>query len=159
MGPAPAGARVPGDVENPAAAHANRIPGWVQSYERVLRSGLERVNEVRSGLPYSDLELLQSAVALSAAETARALGIPERTLARRKQDGRLSAEESDRLDRVTRVVELGRKVLGDEAKIRGWLHAPSRALGGVVPIELLDTDRGVRAVEEVLLRLEHGMYG
>ena len=130
------------------------------TYAQLLRSrGFERVNAIRSGLSYSELELLQSAVLLSAAETARALGIPERTLARRKNDGRLTSEESDRLDRVIRVVQLGRNVLGDEAKIRAWLHAPSRALGGVIPLELLDTDRGVRAVEDVLLRIEHGIYG
>ncbi|MEY4549884.1 MAG: hypothetical protein RL685_6079 [Pseudomonadota bacterium] len=118
----------------------------------------ERVNEVRSGLPYAELARLQAAVDLSAAETAKVLGIPERTLARRK-DGKLTAEESDRLDRITRVFELGCTVLGEESKIRAWLHAPNRALGGVVPLELLDTDRGVRAVEDVLLRIEHGIHG
>jgi len=119
----------------------------------------ESVSLVREGLPYSTLELLQASVELSAAEMAKALGIPERTLARRKTEGKLTAEESDRLDRVTRIFHLGKDVLGEEAKIRSWLNAPNRSLGGVVPLELLDTDRGVRAIEEVLFRIEHGMYG
>lgn len=124
-----------------------------------LGKSFERVNEVRSGLPYTELELLQAVVALSAAEMAKVLAIPERTLARRKNDGKLTAEESDRLDRVLRVVNLGLRVFEDDVKLRGWLHAPNRGLGGVVPLELLDTDRGVRAVEDVLLRLEHGIFG
>ena len=66
------------------------------TYAQLLRSrGFERVNAIRSGLSYSELELLQSAVLLSAAETARALGIPERTLARRKNDGRLTSEHGE----------------------------------------------------------------
>lgn len=131
------------------AANSNLVAGHA----------FEHVNAVRDGLPYSLLELLQAVADLSAAATAKVLGIPERTLARRKKEGKLTAEESDRLDRVQRVVNLGIQVLGDDEKLRLWIHAPNRGLGGVVPLDLLDTDYGVRAVEDVLRRLEYGNYG
>jgi putative toxin-antitoxin system antitoxin component (TIGR02293 family) len=48
--------------------------------------------------------------------------------------------------------------LGSEEKAARWLHTPNRALGGNLPLELLDTDLGSRQVEEVLGRIEHGVY-
>jgi putative toxin-antitoxin system antitoxin component (TIGR02293 family) len=49
-------------------------------------------------------------------------------------------------------------VLGSVEKARQWLTAENRALGCVAPISLLDTDVGVRAVEDVLHRIEHGVF-
>ncbi len=34
-----------------------------------------------------------------------------------------------------------------------WLKSPNRALGGAVPLELLDTDAGTVMVDDVLTRL------
>jgi len=34
----------------------------------------------------------------------------------------------------------------------------NRALGGRVPLHLLDSDAGAQAVERVLGRIEHGVY-
>jgi uncharacterized protein (DUF2384 family) len=48
--------------------------------------------------------------------------------------------------------------LGALAKARLWLLAPNRALGGEVPLQMLDTDIGARQVEEVLLRLSYGVF-
>jgi len=48
--------------------------------------------------------------------------------------------------------------LGAEDKAARWMVAPNRALGGERPFDLLDTDLGVRAVEEILQRIQYGMY-
>jgi putative toxin-antitoxin system antitoxin component (TIGR02293 family) len=49
-------------------------------------------------------------------------------------------------------------VLGDADKARRWLKAPNRALGGEVPFDLLDTDIGAHQIEDVLMRLNHGIF-
>jgi putative toxin-antitoxin system antitoxin component (TIGR02293 family) len=50
---------------------------------------------------------------ISRAELAAALGIPERTLARRKREGLLSSEESAKLVRLARVVQRAEEVFED----------------------------------------------
>ena len=117
------------------------------------------VGPVRTGLPYSELERLQREAALNQLQMAALLGIPERTIARRKNAGWLTPAESDRLDRTARIFELATGVLESGDKARQWLQRPNRGLAGVTPLSLLNTDRGVRAVEEILLRIEHGLYG
>ena len=39
-----------------------------------------------------------------------------------------------------------------------WLTASNRALGGEIPITLLDTSAGAHEVETVLDRIEFGVY-
>ncbi len=94
-----------------------------------------------------------------ARQLAAVLGIPARTLARRKKERRLSAEESDRLLRLGRLAALAEDVLGSRSKASAWLHAGNRALGGAAPLSQLDTDLGAEAVESALLRLAHGVVG
>ena len=35
---------------------------------------------------------------------------------------------------------------------------PNRALGGKIPFDLLDTELGVRSVEQILYAIAYGMY-
>jgi putative toxin-antitoxin system antitoxin component (TIGR02293 family) len=96
---------------------------------------------------------------LAALDAAAILSIPERTLARRKKEKRLSAEESDRLVRLARIAALAESTLGSRAKASAWLAAGNTALGGRVPVSELDTDLGAEEVEAVLTRLSHGVVG
>ena len=43
-------------------------------------------------------------------------------------------------------------------KTDGWLEAPNRALGGVTPLSLLDTDNGAQAVLDVFGRIDFGVF-
>ena len=40
-----------------------------------------------------------------------------------------------------------------------WFATPNPALSGETPLSLLDTDAGVRQVDDVLTRIEFGVYG
>jgi putative toxin-antitoxin system antitoxin component (TIGR02293 family) len=122
------------------------------------RPGLTELGErVRRGLPYSALEAVMSQLGLSREQVAEALHLPERTLARRKKERRLHPDESDRLFRLARIAAQAAEILGSTEKAARWLRRPNRALGGRVPLALLDTDAGTREVEEVLGRIEHGV--
>jgi putative toxin-antitoxin system antitoxin component (TIGR02293 family) len=48
--------------------------------------------------------------------------------------------------------------LGTKEKAAAWLHRSNRALGHVVPLDLVDTEIGARRVEQVLGRIEYGVY-
>ena len=129
---------------------------------RVLRQdtpGLTELGEqVRRGLPYAALDAVIGQLDLSREQVASALHLPMRTLARRKTERRLHPDESDRLFRLARIAAQAGEVLGSTEKAAHWLQASNRALGGRVPLALLDTDAGAREVEEVLGRIEHGVY-
>lgn len=113
---------------------------------------------VRAGLPLVALRSLQESLQLSREGLSRMLSMPERTLARRQKQTRLTADESDRLMRAARVMAHAIQVLGARDKAAHWLRTPNRALDGAAPLSLLDTDIGAQQVSEILGRIEHGIY-
>lgn len=122
-------------------------------------SATEIRTSVLNGFPYSTFERLQTELDLSQKELSTLLGIPQRTLVRRKEKKAFTSVESDRLYRLARVVAIAVDVLGNMTKARDWLKSPNRGLGGTVPLSLLDTEIGAQQAEDVLLRLKYGIYG
>jgi putative toxin-antitoxin system antitoxin component (TIGR02293 family) len=123
-----------------------------------LHSQLDFVPLLRKGLPYEALESVTDKLDISVEVASVALQLARRTLARRKESNRLDAQESERIVRLAGIAAHATSILGTIEKAKRWLTADNRALGGAAPISLLDTDVGTRAVEDVLLRIEHGVY-
>jgi len=84
--------------------------------------------------------------------------IPRRTLSHRKTKREpLTREESDRAVRVGRVLVLAEGVFGEKSKALSWLRKPKRHFEDRPPLQLLGTDVGSRAVEELLYQIDYGM--
>lgn len=115
-------------------------------------------HRLKEGLPYGSLEAVARRFEIGPEELSAALRLPSRTIARRKRADRLLADESDRLFRLARIAAEAARVLGSEEKAARWLHEPNRALGGDTPLSLLDTEIGARRVEEILGRIEYGVF-
>lgn len=116
------------------------------------------INAIRTGVPYKAFDAAREAAGLSREEACAIFGIPPRTLARRKKEGRLTVEESDRVYRFAFLIAKAQEVLGERQKTIRWLRKPNRALGNAAPISRLDTDLGTRQVEAILGRLEYGVF-
>ena len=124
---------------------------------RDIRSDFEMEEAIRAGLPVAAVESVVREGTLRPSELYD-LVVPRRTLAHRKRQGRpLTADQSDRLTRVVRVAARAEEAIGDVEKARRWLRKPNRGLRGRTPLELLENDVGVRIVEQVLGRIEHGL--
>jgi putative toxin-antitoxin system antitoxin component (TIGR02293 family) len=121
-------------------------------------SALDWVGMIREGIPATAVESVLSAVHVSQAELAQALGIPERTRARRKREGVLNSEESSKLLRLARVMNRASEVVAGAAAAMDWLKSPNSALRGNAPLNLLDTDIGAESVLDTLGRIEHGVF-
>jgi putative toxin-antitoxin system antitoxin component (TIGR02293 family) len=142
----------------PATSVIVEALGGRKTLDNPVDSPADLSAHIRAGLPYASLESVMTKFDLRREEVSSALHLPPRTLARRKQEQRLSPDESDRLFRLVRLASQAVQVLGSEERASLWLRRGNRALGGQPPIELLDTDVGARQVEEVLGRIEHGVY-
>jgi len=87
------------------------------------------------------------------------LVVPRRTLARRRSANELlTVEETDKALRLKRIATLAEHVFGDPAKAHRWLRKPKRSLAGDPPLAYLASENGARIVEEMLGRIEHGIY-
>jgi putative toxin-antitoxin system antitoxin component (TIGR02293 family) len=113
---------------------------------------------VRNGFTYGALDRFSRETELPLGELGELVRIPSRTLLRRKTEGRLQPEESDRLLRASRIFGLTIDLFeGDRAAALRWLSSEQRALGNETPISLIQSDVGAREVENLIGRLEHGV--
>jgi putative toxin-antitoxin system antitoxin component (TIGR02293 family) len=119
---------------------------------------LDFIRILKDGLTMAAFEHLCRALELSLAELAAVAGIAERTLARRKKEGRLRFDESERVYRIAALFDQAVEALGDAAHARAWFKTPLKALGGKAPLAYADTGVGAREVEDLLGRLEHGVF-
>ena len=130
--------------------------GGESALGRTARTESELTAAIREGFPFSVIEEIMQSAGLTLKELASSVGLSPRSLQRRRGERRLARHESDRLYRLARIIALAKHSLGDQAKAGRWLRRPNRALGGVPPLEAIDTELGARSVENVLGRIAHG---
>lgn len=121
-----------------------------------LRTENDLQSAIRKGFPQAVVKEVMYAAGITLKELATSLDLSLRSLQRRRREGRLARYESDRLYRLARIVALTKYYLGNEEAASRWLKRPNRALGGRTPLELIDTELGARAVENVLGRIAFG---
>jgi putative toxin-antitoxin system antitoxin component (TIGR02293 family) len=80
--------------------------------------------------------------------------VPKTTLHRRT---RLTAEESQRLERLARVAALAEQVWEDAELAREFLTNPQPQLEGERPVDLAASELGAREVEDLLMQIEYAL--
>jgi len=118
----------------------------------------ELIRQIQKGLRFSELQTLQNSLDLPFEQLAAKLCISRSTLHRRKAAGRLSPDESDKVMRLSRLLDHAAKVFGDVEKARAWLKFPQVGLGGAVPLDYAQTEVGAREVDDLLGRIDYGVY-
>jgi putative toxin-antitoxin system antitoxin component (TIGR02293 family) len=89
----------------------------------------------------------------------RLLTLAARTWRRKLAEGEaLTQLQSDRLYRIAQMVAQATDVLGDRARAVRWMTEENRALGGARPLDLLDTEVGKAEVQDVLRRIDYGLF-
>lgn len=118
----------------------------------------EMIAAVKRGLPAGAFAALAAKLGVSEAALAGVTGISASTLLRRKRAGRLSSEESEHVLRVARLLDIAARLFGSADDAAAWMRDENPALGGASPLVFADTEVGAREVEDLLGRLELGVY-
>jgi putative toxin-antitoxin system antitoxin component (TIGR02293 family) len=121
---------------------------------------LELADMIQQGLPTQSVFYLQKQMALGDDDYSSTLGVSVKWLGRYRKAPRqhLDANVSDRLFRIARLFKLAEEVLEDKEAANRWLHLPQSGLGERTPLELMKNEAGAREVEELLYRIEYGIY-
>ena len=128
-------------------------------YDHLLQVSPEQlITRIHQGLRFAELDTLRDRLGLSARAMSSLINIPERTLVRRRQSGRLSSVESERVLRLERLFALVAGMLRDDDAVQRWLNAPKKALAGKTPLQYAETEVGAREVENLIGRLRHGVF-
>ena len=113
---------------------------------------------IKLGLPVKAFTKLRENLDVSEKQLAGVLNIPVSTLARRKKTGRFPFTESERIFRIARLFDKARDVFQSDTMARKWLKEIAWALGDVSPLSYAQTELGAQEVEDLLGRIEDGVF-
>lgn len=117
------------------------------------------VEVLKVGLPFQEFQDLQTSLAVPSEKLAPMLGLSKATFHRRKGDAStLPPAVSDRVLRYARLLGQAFKVFESLEAAKHWLKAPQVGLGGAVPLDYAKSEIGAREVENLLGRIEYGVY-
>lgn len=126
-----------------------------------IKSGnaVHLIRAIERGFSFDTLEKVRRETGLPLERLAISIGVSPRTLSRRKKEQRLTAAESDRLVSVSRLLTQAVELFeGDKERAFRWFVQANRGLGGLTPLEMAATETGTREVENLIGRLEHGVF-
>lgn len=122
------------------------------------RQAGDLIGAVKQGLPVATFKGLAESLDISEAALAEVTGISVTTLTRRKRSGQLSQDESEHVLRIAALLDKAIGVFDSLEDARDWFKTPNLSLGEATPLVYADTEVGGREVENLLGRIEYGVY-
>ncbi|HWW86182.1 MAG TPA: antitoxin Xre/MbcA/ParS toxin-binding domain-containing protein [Vicinamibacterales bacterium] len=121
-----------------------------------IRTWIELDQAVRAGLPKRSLQLVARRV-VESGESANDFVYSVVPSATYKRRSKLSLEESQRTERLARVIALTEALWDDQQEARAFLNRAHPLLDGETPLNVARTELGARRVEQLLHEIEHGL--
>jgi len=81
-----------------------------------------------------------------------------KTLERKKSTDKLDKRMSSHIIEIAKVLEHVFAVFETEEKVKKWLNSPNKALNNTKPIDLFYLPTGLGLVNDILGRIEEGVY-
>ncbi len=98
-------------------------------------------------------------LAIPEKELAEIIRVPQTTLSKRKSRGYFSPTESERLYRIFRLVKKAVEVFDNNPEYaQTWLKSEALGLDGSIPLEFAKTEIGAKEVENLLIRIDEGIF-
>lgn len=138
------------------------IMGGSHTLKRSIDSRLDAHDAIVHGLPADVLEhLVQNVQILHEADILqKAVGVSVRTVQRRRDAPAkpLSSEQSGRAWKFAEILSKATELFGGQEAAENWLVTPAIGLEQRRPVDLLTTPAGVKLVEDLLVRMDYGVY-
>jgi putative toxin-antitoxin system antitoxin component (TIGR02293 family) len=116
------------------------------------------IRQMRAGTSADAVPAVAAVMGLSEAKLLELLCLSKSTITGRMSEAQaLSVAEQDRIYRAENVYKRAVEVLGNREGAQSWVVQPNRALGGEVPLALLDTEAGYELVLNVLGHIAYGI--
>lgn len=120
--------------------------------------GVALLGQISEGLDGKVANLIVDWAKITQNDLRKMSGIPSTTFSRSVK-ARFSADQSERLVRIIRVIDRAVELFeGNKEEAQKWLNEPNRALSWKVPAELMASETGAYEVIKLITRLEHGVY-
>ncbi|MCF6807280.1 DUF2384 domain-containing protein [Thiotrichales bacterium 19S9-12] len=123
-----------------------------------IHSDSDLYDEINHGIKSAALTRFAKVSGLTEERLLALIPITRKTFLRRKEQGFLGSNESDRLILIAKVYAHALDVFGQKEKTHQWLITNNISLDNKKPIDLLKNSLGCQIVDDILYRIEYGIY-
>jgi putative toxin-antitoxin system antitoxin component (TIGR02293 family) len=135
------------------------VSKWEKAAGVTLPPGIERIEHVARGVPATSFDAFVAVSGATSDRISSAIHMSVRSVQRRKKNNEpLPAPASERLVRLAELYARAEEVIGSEGLAKQWMQTPRSAFGGKSPLEMASSELGAREVEDLLGRVEHGVF-
>jgi putative toxin-antitoxin system antitoxin component (TIGR02293 family) len=147
------------NLKEPGFPDFLKLLGGKALIERPIHSEFDIISLTNEGITKQSLETLIGYLGISKkAFSEKILDTSVKTIERKKSTDKLSRQISSIAIEIARVVEHAFEVFEDEEKVKRWLNSPVKALKDQKPIDLFYLPTGLKMVNNILTRIEYGVY-
>jgi len=124
-----------------------------------IKNNYDLVLLARSGVSRAVAESVISYTGISKKKfVEEVMNLSIKTIERKQPDEKLDQRSSSLVIEVARLLEHAYRIFEDKGKVTRWLSKPNSALHNDTPLELFSTPTGLGMVDDVLTRMEEGIY-
>jgi len=126
---------------------------------KTMLSDFDFVKLSAVGITKSSLNTLASHIGISRKNMAEDIfDVSVKTLERKDSNTRLDKKTSSHALEIAKVVQHAYEVFRDEEKVKLWINRENKALNNMKPVQIFDTLSGLNMVNDILGRIEEGVY-
>lgn len=124
-----------------------------------LSSEFDYIEIGNSGITKSAINTLAENIGISRKYISENIfDVSVKTMERKDNKTKLDKRISSHAIEIAKVVQHAWQVFRDEAKVKRWMNKENRTLNNKKPVELFDTLSGMMMVDDILGRIEEGVY-
>jgi putative toxin-antitoxin system antitoxin component (TIGR02293 family) len=136
------------------------LMSWLGSEPaRTIKSEFDIIKLGHHGITKAEIETLAKHMGITRKAIAEDIfDLSVKTLERKSPKSLLDKKTSSHALEIARVMDHALIVFEDQEKVKHWINKPNRALNNMSPIQLFDTLTGLNLVNDILGRIEEGVY-
>ena len=124
-----------------------------------VRSDFDLFTVGAEGIPKSSVDELAAKLGISRKSLAEdVFDLSVKTIERKDPTERLDKRTSSHALEIAKLLQHALSVFEDEEKVKRWMNNENRALKGQKPVQFLGTLTGLTMINDVLGRIEEGVY-
>ena len=133
--------------------------GGTTHVKQEIHSDFDLIKVSMAGITKASIDALTQYLGISKKNMAEGvLDLSVKTLERKEPNDILDKKTSSHALEIAKVLQHAFEVFEDEQKVKQWLNRGNRALNGSTPVQLLNTLTGINMVNDILTRIEEGIY-
>jgi putative toxin-antitoxin system antitoxin component (TIGR02293 family) len=149
-------------VKSPSKKESHTITRWLGGAQLVsssIKSDFDIINAGSEGISKSSVDALANYLGISRKSMAEDIfDLSVKTLERKAPADKMDKRTSSHALEIAKVMQHAFEVFEDEEKLKHWVNKENKALNGTKPVLLFSTLTGLNMVNDVLGRIEEGIY-